>query len=366
MSSKNETMTPRERWRAVLDHRIPDRVPMDYWGTPEITQKLIQHLNCVDRYEMFRKLKIDFVVSVGPNYIGPELPAGEDVFGRKGRSVDYGTGNYWEVTSYPLAGYHSVYEIETNYHWPDPDWWDYREIPAQIRGWEEYPVRGGGSEPFLIYKELRGQEQALVDLVENPEIVEYCLDKLFNLAYQDTLRIFEAIPDRVDFSYVAEDLGGQENLLFSPGHIRKFLFPGMRRMIELIHSAGAKVFHHNDGNITKILPDLVGLGIDILNPIQWRASGMDRASLKKQYGNILVFHGGMDNQYTLPFGSAKDVEQEVLDNLALLGKGGGYILAPCHNIQSVTPHPEYIDYVPDGISGWLDERSSLRTEKENR
>jgi uroporphyrinogen decarboxylase len=108
-------------------------------------------------------------------------------------------------------------------------------------------------------------------------------------------------------------------------------------MIDLIHSAGAKVFHHDDGNIKKILPDLLDLGIDILNPIQWRAAGMDRVELKKLYGNDLVFHGGMDNQYTLPFGTPAEVEQEVVDNITILGKDGGYILAPCHNIQAVTP-----------------------------
>jgi uroporphyrinogen decarboxylase len=349
----NETMTPRERWRAVLKHLKPDRVPMDYWGTPEITDKLMHHLGCEDRYSMLKKLCVDFVISVAPAYVGPPLPANTDVFGRRGRSIDYGTGAYWEVIENPLAEHNSVNEIESNYRWPEPDWWDYSVIPSQVAGWEDYPIRGGGSEPFLIYKELRGQQQAMLDLVENPEIVDYCLGKLFNLAYQETLRIFEAIHGRVDFSYVAEDLGGQTNLLFSPQHIRTFLFPGMRRMIELIHSAGAKVFHHDDGNIMKILPELVNLGIDVLNPIQWRASGMDRAELKNRYAETLVFHGGMDNQYTLPFGTIEQVEQEVLDNLTILGKGGGYILAPCHNIQAVTPVENILTMYRTGYSaGW--------------
>ena len=177
----------------------------------------------------------------------------------------------------------------------------------------------------------------MIDLADNPEIVHYCLEKLFDLAYQNTLRILEAVPGKVTYCYVAEDLGGQHNLLFSPVHIREFLFPGMRRMIDLTHQAGAYVFHHDDGAISQILPGLVELGIDILNPIQWRADGMDRAMLKQQYGSRLVFHGGMDNQYTLPFGSVEEVRQEVRDNLSILGAGGGYILAPCHNIQPITP-----------------------------
>ena len=332
-----ELMTPRDRWQAILERKRPDRVPMDYWGTPEITQALQKHLGCETRHEMLKILHVDFVIGVGPSYVGPDLPSGVDIFGCRGRAVNYGTGEYWETVEHPLAKYQTVGEIEENYSWPSPDWWEYNGIPDQLIGFEEYPIAGGGSEPFLTYKNLRGQEQAMIDLATNPEMVHYCLEKLFDLAYRNTLRILEAIPGKVTYCYVAEDLGGQRNLMFSPAHIREFLFPGMKRMIELAHQAGAYVFHHDDGNITRILPELVDLGIDILNPIQWRADGMERETLKRQYGGRLVFHGAMDNQYTLPFGTVEDVCQEVRENLQILGEGGGYILAPCHNIQPNTP-----------------------------
>jgi uroporphyrinogen decarboxylase len=204
-----------------------------------------------------------------------------------------------------------------------------------------YPIRGGGSEPFLIYKELRGQEQALVDLIENPEIVHYCLDKLFDLAYEDSVRIAEQIPGLVMLNYVAEDMGGQTDLMLSVAHIREFLLPGMKRMIDLAHRQGIYVFHHNDGNCRRIIPDMIELGIDLLNPIQWRCPGMEREGLKKDFGGRIVLHGGVDNQYTLPFGTVEEVRREVLDNLRILGEGGGYILAPCHNIQANTP-PENV------------------------
>jgi uroporphyrinogen decarboxylase len=332
-----DPMTPRERWLAVLKRETPDRVPMDYWATPEFNRRLRQHLNVRTTRQALVKLNVDLVASVGPEYVGPSIRRGYDVFGCRHTSIDYGSGVYSEVTQHPLAGYHSVEEIETHYTWPNPDWWDYSGVPGQAKRNQRYPIRGGGSEPFLTYKDLRGQEQALVDLMENPEIVHYCLDKLFELAYQNTLRIFEAIPGQVTLTYVAEDMGSQSNLLFSPASIRKFLLPRMKRIIDLSHQGGAYVFHHNDGNILRILPELVDLGIDLLNPIQWRADGMDRHLLKQTYGSRLVFHGAMDNQYTLPFGSVEEVRQEVRDNLRILGAGGGYILAPCHNIQPVTP-----------------------------
>jgi uroporphyrinogen decarboxylase len=338
---QKETMTPLERWQAVLSRKTPDRVPMDYWSTPEFSEKLMKFLGCRTRVEMRKKLYIDFIYSAGPEYSGPKLPRLTDVFGCRYQNINYGAGTYGEVIYHPLAGYRSLDEIKKKYRWPDPDWWDYSQIATKIRYYRDYPIQGGGSEPFLKYKDLRGHEQAMVDLVENPEIVSYCMDRLFELAYQNTLRIFEAIPGKVFCTNVAEDMGSQKGLLFSPVHIRQFLFPGMKRMIDLAHQAGVYVFHHNDGNVQRILPELVQLGIDILNPIQWRADGMDRAYLKKTYGDQLVFHGAVDNQYTLPFGTQAEVRQEVLDNLAILGSGGGYILAPCHNIQPITP-PENV------------------------
>jgi uroporphyrinogen decarboxylase len=295
------------------------------------------HLACSSEVEMIETLGIDRPVGVDPKYIGPPIQPGYDMFGCRYEDVDYGTGVYAECVFYPLAEYDTVEQVEENYTWPTADWFDYSVIPDQIKGQERYPVRGGGSEPFLVYTHLRGQEQAYMDLVLKPELVHYCLDKLFDACYESTRRIYEQIPGQVTFSYVAEDLGAQEDLLFSPKVIREFLLPRMKRMIDLAHEAGVFAFCHSDGAIKRIIPDLIEIGMDILNPIQWRCKGMDRAELKQLFGQDLVFHGGMDNQQTLAFGTVDEVRQEVMDNIQVLGEGGGYILAPCHNIQAVSP-----------------------------
>lgn len=336
-----DSLTPRERWAAVLERRTPDRVPMDYWATEETSALLRKGLGCRTTRQALEKLHVDFVVKAVPEYAGPKLERNTDVFGCRFRRVDYGTGAYPECVGHPLAGFQTAAEIERHYQWPNPDWWDYSGLKRWLRGREMYPVRGGGSEPFLTYKYLRGQEQAFIDLVENPEIVRLCLSKLFDLAYENARRIYEELPGTVMLSAVAEDMGGQTGLMFSPAHIREYLLPGMKRMIGLARQAGAYVFHHNDGNCRAIIPDMIEAGIDVLNPIQWRSRGMDREGLKADFGERLVFHGAVDNQYTLPFGSVAEVRQEVADNLRILGEGGGYILAPCHNIQPVTP-PENV------------------------
>jgi len=348
-----ESMTPKERWLAVLSRIKPDRVPMDYWATPETTAMLLKHLGCSTELEMCRKLHVDMAVKVKPVYVGPPVPQGCDIFGCRYKKMDYGTGIYKECVFHPLASYNSVEEVEDNYSWPHPDWWDYRSIRSQIGKKEDYPILAGHFEPFLIYKDLRGQEKAFMDLIENPEMVHYCLDQLFYIGFTEIRRMYEQIPGKVMSTYVAEDMGGQEDLILSPAHIREFLLPKMKQVIDFIHSKGAFAFHHNDGSIRRILPDMIAAGIDILNPIQWRSKNMDRKELKKDFGNQVILHGAMDNQHTLPFGCVQDVRAEVLENLNILGAGGGYILAPCHNIQTITPIENILAMYQTGYEyGW--------------
>lgn len=349
-----ESMTPKERWLAVLKRRKPDRVPMDYWATEEVTKGLMQYLGCKSTKEMYECLHIDAVISVEPKYVGPPISDDADIYGCRYKNMEYGTGVYRECIYHPLAKYKTLGEIKREFEWPGVELFDYSVIPDQIVGWEDYPIRGGGSEPFLTYKDLRGQKQAFLDLILNPDIVHFCLDKLFNFCYENTKLIYDQVPGKVMLSYVAEDLGCQTGLLFSPAHIREFFIPRMKRMIDLAHHYGVYVFHHSDGAIRKILPEIIEAGIDILNPIQWRCKGMDRERLKRDFGDKVIFHGGMDNQYTLAFGSEKEVRQEAKDNLSILGKDGGYILAPCHNIQPVTPIRNILAMYDEGYRrSWL-------------
>jgi uroporphyrinogen decarboxylase len=335
-------MTPRERWLAVLNRDKPDRLPMDYWGTDEATEKVCQHLGCADEWEMYRRLHIDRVLFLTPpSWGGPKKEGVDPHWGYRWRWVEHAGGGYFECVGHPLAGFNTVADVEASYTWPNLDDLNYAALRDMVKGKEEYPIGAGGCEPFLTYTFLRGHEQAYKDLIANRELAEYCYDKIFQISYENTCRMYEVLGDRVVLSYVAEDFGSQEDLLFSPNLIREMFIPRMKRAAELVHSAGAYVFTHSDGAIRKIIPDLIEMGADVLNPIQWRCKGMDRAGLKRDFGDRVVFHGGVDNQETLAFGSVEDVRREVADNIRILGAGGGYVLAPCHNIQVVSP-PENI------------------------
>lgn len=332
-------MTSRERWQATFARRPTDRVPTDYWGTPEITAKLVAHFGLDSADELWPRLGVDKVHHVGGRYVGPSRDDGANIWGIRHRTVTHadGAGTYSEPVNHPWEAYETVDELDASVTWPSPDWWEYDQVDARLDEIGDYPRQGGGSEPFLTYCHLRGMEQAYMDLVLRPELAHHCITRLYDLAYDNTRRLLEAARGNIDFIYVAEDMGSQSSLLFSPAQIEEFFVPGFKRMIELAHSAGVRVFHHSDGAVRPIIPRMVELGIDILNPVQWRCDGIDRAELKSTFGDRIVFHGAMDNQQTLPFASADEVRREAEENLAVLGAGGGYILAPCHNLQSITP-----------------------------
>lgn len=330
-------MTPRERWLTVLTGGVPDRVPVDYRGTPEATARLIDHLKADSMDEVYRRLHIDPIVTVAPRYAGPALPPDTDIYGVGYVTTDYGTGTYRDAARHPLADMESIEQIEAEYSWPDVDAYDFSVLPDQVSGQDDQVIRGGGSEPFATYKNLRGVAQGYLDLIEHPDMVHYCLDKLYGFCYEMTRRIYETIPGKVIWTWVAEDLGTQEGLLVSQEHIREFFLPHMKRMIDLVHEAGAFAFHHSDGAVRDNIPDMIRIGADVLDPVQWRCRGMERHILKERFGDRLIFHGAMDNQHTLVFGSERDVRDEVADNIRILGASGGYILGPCHNVQAVSP-----------------------------
>jgi uroporphyrinogen decarboxylase len=180
-------------------------------------------------------------------------------------------------------------------------------------------------------------ERALADLIERPDIAEAVFDHIFAVDLAVHRRIVRTAGDLIDLVYISEDLGTQTSLLMSPRTFRRFLKPHMAMLVEHAHAHGIKVMHHDDGANRPLLPDLVDIGIDILNPVQWRCPGMDREGLARDFGHRLIFHGGIDNQKTLPFGTPADVRSQVAENIRIFRDGKGYIVASCHNLQANTP-----------------------------
>jgi len=348
-----ETMSPRERWEAVLNHQKPDRIPMDYSATPEVSEMLLRHTGCESLDVFFKEMHIDCPAGVRPEYIGPPLPAGTDHFGVGTREMAYPGGTYLERVYHPLAGFGSVEEIQRGYTFPKADWFDFSVMPGQVKDKLHRPVMLSGTHYFIDYTWLRGDEQAYIDLIENPEIVDYCLTQMCEFYYEMTRRSFEALPNgTITMVSFGEDMGSELDLLMSRGHFRRFVWPHLKRVGDLVHQSGAKVYVHSDGAIAKIIPDFIEMGADMLDPVQWRLPDMSLETLKAQYGGKLAFHGAVDNQQTLAFGTADDVRQEVRHNISVLQQD--YVLGPCHAFQVVTGPEKIIALYEEGLHcGWL-------------
>ncbi len=331
-------MTPRERWIAILQGHNLDRIPTDLWATREFLVKFEAAVGCRGE-DLLRQIGIDQPKGFGPirKSQSKPVPPGEDMWGLRHRKISYGSGEYSEVDYHPLANMTSVAEIET-YAWPSPDDFEFCGIADQLSRYDGYRiVKCGAYEPFLLYCALRGMEQAYQDMIEEPAILEAGLTKIFEFCYEFNRRIWEAGGGKIDLMYLAEDLGGQHGPLFSLGLYRRFLRDGQQKMADLARSFKIRIFYHTDGSARLFLPDLIDVvGIDILNPLQWQCPGMELQGLVSDFGKHIAFHGGIDNQHTLPFGSTDDVRAEVR-NVAKAMQNARWICAPCHNIQAVGP-----------------------------
>ncbi len=333
-------MNSRERVLAAMNLQKPDRVPTDIWATGEVWEKLRQHFG-VDA-DLHSLLHIDGIANLRPEYVGPplpEMPEGETVnyWGMCHRKMDYGSGVYMEQYFYPLAEAETIDDVE-RYQWPSADWFDYSEMPAAAQAArEKQAVMAGYMTPFYQHNLLRGLAQSLMDPHDDAELTHHIIKRISDFFYEYHLRIFETCPGLIDVSQVTDDFGSQTGPLISLETFRTFYRPQIQRFIDLCHSFGIKVFHHDDGAIRPLLPDLVEMGIDSLNPIQPQCPGMEMEGLKRDFGQDICFHGAIDNQEILPFGSPEEVRAEVRHAIdALASDGTGYILAPCHNIQAVT------------------------------
>jgi uroporphyrinogen decarboxylase len=332
-------MTPRERWLALLAGKQADRIPADYQATPEVTSRLLEDLRCADEAALWRKLGIDKREYVEPKWKlahHPEIPGG-DLWGVRYRRIDYGAGVYDEPNHHPLAAADTVADVH-RHRWPSPDDFDYGAITRAVEeDHGEYPLHAGWYEPFLLYGRMRGLQRAFEDLALRPQIADAVLGRLFDFHYEHHRRIFEAGRGRIDTTWVAEDLGSQTGPLMSLAMYRRFLLPNQIKMADLARSYGVHVMYHTDGAARMFLPDLLDkVGIEVLNPVQWRCPGMEREGLVRDFGCRLVFHGSIDNQQTLAFGSVDDVVREVRQSVAIY-RGARWICAPCHNIQPITP-----------------------------
>jgi uroporphyrinogen decarboxylase len=339
------SLSPWERVEMALAHRQPDRVPFDFWAVPEVWQKLRAALDTDDE-GVLRLLGIDCRM-VTARYAGRrarELPDGTFVcpWGTHRRHVTNEFSTYDEYASFPLAGAETAADV-LNWEWASPDDWDVSGVRAQceqLGGGVRYHLRYEVGGIFEWAWALRGFERFLLDLIEKPEIACAIMDRFTDIYIENTRRVIEAAGGLLDMVYTYDDVGIQNGLLMSQRMWRKYILPRHQRLNAAIRSARypVKIMYHSCGAVYPLIGAFVDdMGIDVLNPLQPLAVGMDPARIKAEFGDRLSFHGAIDIQHTLPHGTPAEVQAEVRERCALLGRGGGYICTSAHYIQADTP-----------------------------
>ena len=341
-------LSHRERVRLALTHRETDRVPiaMVCAGLNPPAREALETYLARERglsVEQYLQPLID-IKTVAPEYIGPPLADGTDIWGVHRSPVSYGAGSYNEIDYYPLAEAESADDL-AKHLWPSPDWFDCSVLPDRVAAMQAdggpYCLMVANGNIFETSWYMRGFERMLMDFALNPELAQAILSRVTDYYVEFFRRILSAADGQVDLVFTADDIGGQEGLLMSLEMWGEFLKPYHRKLNKAIHEFGAKVIYHSDGAVSEAVPGLVDMGIDVLQALQFDARGMDPVALKDRFGDRLCFAGGVSVQSTLPFGTSDEVREEVRERIGVLARGGGYILGPSHAIQAGTP-PENV------------------------
>jgi len=352
-------MTSRERLQTAIEGGVPDHVPCDLGSSiTGITRAALLSLSDylsleVDLQVIVKPLqlaevpeKILALLGIDTRYIRPYFQSDNgleteylDEWGVRRRLSS--NGYYYDMVDHPLKE-GTVRELES-FNWPDPLKDEFykglREQAKRLYKETEYAIIGDPLVPALFEPAwyLRGMENFLIDLMDNKKYAERLLDMLLEHQIKFFERFLEEIGDYIQVIMFGDDLGTQNSPLLSPALFREVIKPRYRRLFSTIKQCTkAKIFLHSCGAVEPLIPDLMEVGIDILHPVQPSARGMDHQILKSRYGKNLCFWGGIDIQKAL-IGSVGDIQKEVNTRIRILGRGGGYVLAPAHNIQPDTP-----------------------------
>ena len=335
-------MTSRERVLAALRHEQPDRTPRDFWAEPPALKRLFAHVGHGDRDKLLDALGVDVRHLEAP--APPEREVGEGLlqnfWGERYVYKPTPWGPMREDTKGALAGATRFAELEA-FRWPTPDGLDRSQLKAQCARYEHHALLYGFADIWQRPALVRGWEEMFLDMAERPEWVHYLSRKFADFYREDYTRAAEITGGRIDLYLVISDLGTQRGPLISTAMFREFIAPYLKEMTALIHSLGGRALFHSCGSIRPFIPGLIECGVDVLDPIQPTCPDMQPEGLKREFGGRLAFRGGIDMQHLLPSARPGEVKAEVRRYCEVLGKGGGYILAPAHLFQPDVP-PENI------------------------
>ena len=350
------SMNSRERVLAAVKRQRPDRPATSLRCTVEAWDSLKKHLGVETNDDVMNALDID-LRWVGVPFIGPKersaIPLGSegtDFWGCHNRKVENDFNSYFEFDNHPLASASSVQDIN-RHDWPSLDWWNYAALPAAIQAANRKEPRAimyfaGGSFETPWY--MRGMEAFMIDLYENPDIVDAICSHVTEYYLQRAFRAIDASNGMIDMIGSGGDLGSQRGMMVNPDVWRERIKPYSAKLIATFKKRGFSTFYHSCGSIVPVIGDLIEMGLDVLDPIQVSAAGMKPEELFPAFGDRLSFHGAIDEQELLPHGTPKQVYDETTRVIDILGQNGGFIVSPNHQVQGDTP-PENIVAIFDAV-----------------
>ncbi len=336
------SMTPRERVLAAVAHEQPDRVPRDFWAEEPTWRRLLAFVGHNDGGRVLDDLGIDVRHLEVPALPEKKLEGGvhENFWGERYIYKPSDWGPMREDVKGALAEAVSLSDLE-QFCWPSADDFDYSGLAEQCRRQDQYALLYGFADVWQRPGLVRGWEGMFMDMALQPEWVHFLARKFTDFYKQDYQRAAEATSGRIDLYLLISDLGCQIGPLISLDMFRQFVAPYLKEMCDCIHALGGKVLYHSCGLIRTFIPDLIDLGIDLLDPIQPVGPEMAPERLKAEFGQQLCFHGGIDMQRLLPLGTVEEVRATVDRYCEVLGRSGGYVLGPAHLFQPDVP-PENI------------------------
>jgi uroporphyrinogen decarboxylase len=352
-------MTPRERVCAALDQTQPDFTPCDYFATPEIHEGLLAYFgiaaedprqaamggsgSSIGDNSVSERLGTD-IRYVKPPYVGP-LPATFDdgstmnIWGIRRRPMPNEYGQYSEPVGTPYAAWTTVEEVEA-FPWPSPDWFDYEAIPVLCARYPDAAIAAGDFHFQDFINGIaygRGVEQLLIDIATEEPVYLAIVEKRHRFYLEHVERILQAARGRIDLVLCGDDFGTQRGLLISPERFDRLFAAKKKELFDLVHSYGAKVTHHCCGSSRKLIPRFIACGMDSLQTIQPQAAGMSPYEVKAEFRGRITLHGAVDVQGWLQRAAPAAIESEVDRLMDEVGAGGGFIIAPCHQLQPDTP-----------------------------
>jgi len=335
-------MTPRERVLAAVARGGPDRTPCDFWAEDCTWNRLFAHVGHKDKGRLLDDLEVDVRHLEIPSAPEREVGGGvyENFWGERYVYRQTPWGKMREDTRGALAGAQTLAELEA-FDWPSPDVFDHSGLAEQCRRLEEHALLYGFADVWQRPALVRGWEGMFVDMAERPDWVHFLCRKFTDFYKEDYTRAAEATGGRIDLYLLISDLGSQTGPLISLPMFRRFVAPYLKEMADCIHGLGGKVLYHSCGLMRAFILDLIGLGVDVLDPIQPVSADMAPERLQADFGGQVCFHGGIDMQHLLPYASPEQVRTQVRRYCEVLGRGGGYVLGPAHLFQPDVP-PENV------------------------